>query len=228
MLQKLYVIELFLFYRFNELNETEEEKKETISKKKKKKKKKPIKDVFKVEEVSPENNNETKNIKENYSNQFKDKAVEDCEKNHTSPSQKSNKITKTRAVKKLQKMPIKNGNKVAKNVAKGEIIKKSLIKNGKKDVSNNKKLNKNIQKGENQKGNHTPDSKKMNKVFKKGEKRKLDHIKNGPNKKPKFSDKKFKSNKEPSALESMTDDRLLAYGINPKKFRNKLKFGNKQ
>lgn len=54
----------------------------------------------------------------------------------------------------------------------------------------------------------------------------MDHTQNGSNKKRKFSDKKYKSNKEPSALESMTDDRLKAYGINPKKFRNKLKFGN--
>jgi len=53
----------------------------------------------------------------------------------------------------------------------------------------------------------------------------MDHTQNKLNKKRKFSEK-YKSNKEPSVLESMTDDRLKAYGINPKKFRNKLKFGN--
>ncbi|XP_025414385.1 protein KRI1 homolog [Sipha flava] len=206
----------------NELNEIQEENKETISKKNKKKKKKPVKNIFKVEEVSPENNNETKDIKENNSYQFKDTIVEDCEKDQTSPSQNTKKI------KKFEKKFTQNGNEVAKNVEKGETIKKDLIANGKKDIANDKKCNKNIKKGENKNVNRTPDSKKINKVFKKGEKRKIDHIKNGSNKKRKFSDKKFKSNKESSALELMTDDRLKAYGINPKKFRNKLKFGNKQ
>lgn len=55
----------------------------------------------------------------------------------------------------------------------------------------------------------------------------MDNTQNGSNKKRKFTDKKYKFNNEPSALESITDDRLKAYGINPKKFRNKLKFGNK-
>lgn len=54
----------------------------------------------------------------------------------------------------------------------------------------------------------------------------MDHTQNGSNKKRKFADKNHRPTKEPSALESMTDDRLKAYGINPKKFRNKIKFGN--
>ncbi|XP_050439491.1 protein KRI1 homolog [Adelges cooleyi] len=60
----------------------------------------------------------------------------------------------------------------------------------------------------------------------KGVKRKLDQFSNRMNKRKKMAHKNYRQTKEPTALESMTDDRLQAYGINPKKFRNKLKFSN--
>lgn len=199
-----------LFYRSNKPDEIQEEKKEIVTKKKKKKKK-PVKNVFKVEDVLPEN-----------SNQLKNKIVEDCKK--VIPPQNIRKITKTKQVKKLQNISSQNESKVLKITENGK-----MCENRKKDYTpNKKKMIKNIKKDEKQKVVSTPDDKKIINNVKIGEKRKKDYInKNGSNKKRKFSDKKFKSNKEPSALESMTDDRLKAYGINPKKFRNKLKFGNK-
>lgn len=94
-------------------------------------------------------------------------------------------------------------------------------------VQKKKKMIPKVKKDEHQ-TKHTQNKNKITKNDYNSKKRKIDHTVNGSNKKRKFSDKKFKSNKEPSALESMTDDRLKAYGINPKKFRNKLKFGNNQ
>lgn len=91
-------------------------------------------------------------------------------------------------------------------------------------ISNNIK---NVNKSEEQNIGNTFNYNKITKNINKGEKRKMDCIQNVSNKKRKFIDKKYKCNREPSALESITDDRLKAYGINPKKFRNKLKFGNK-
>jgi len=217
---------------FDEPNETGEEKKETtaLKKKKKKNKKKPAKNVFKVEDL-PNNSNEFHNGKTNISKQLQNENGEECQIDHT-----------------------QNESKVIKNIVKDEKHqidhtenKKEIIKNIKKDekhqidhLENKKKIVKHIKNGENVHINRTQNKNKVvkknekfqkhqdqckSKNVKKGEKRKMDHNQNGLNKKRKFSEK-YKPNKEPSALESMTDDRLKAYGINPKKFRNKLKFGN--
>ncbi|XP_050529809.1 protein KRI1 homolog [Daktulosphaira vitifoliae] len=74
----------------------------------------------------------------------------------------------------------------------------------------------------------TKDLKKKNMSINKnkGVKRKLEPTLNSFNKKKKTHNKQY-NEKEPSVLESLTDDRLKAYGINPKKFRNKLKYSNK-
>lgn len=122
---------------------------------------------------------------------------------------------------------IKNGEKEQNNLAENETTKniKKDEKHQKKLIDTKNKIIKIDKKSQKQKMDNSQNKNNVTNI-KKGEKRKMDHIHKGPNKKQKFSDKKYKSNKEPSALESMTDDRLKAYGINPKKFRNKLKFGN--
>lgn len=171
-----------------------------------------MKNVFKVEEVLPKSSDNLQNDKGNNSQQLTNKT-------------KSMEITQSNSILKNVKKAennkidsIQSENKIVKNIKKTEDnkIKNTQIEN--KIVKNNKK---------------TKDSKifqaqNKNKTIKKGEKRKLNHTQNESHKKQKFSVKKYKPNKEPSALESMTDDRLKAYGINPKKFRNKLKFGNNQ
>jgi len=204
----------YLCFRLNEVDETQEESKEVTITKKKKKKKKPMKNVFKVEEVLPKNSNNLQNDKGNNSQQLTNKTK-------FMKITQSNSISKN--VEKAENSKIDSAqseNKIVKNIkkTKDSTIENTQIEN--KIVKNNKK---------------TEDSKivivqtqNKNNTIKKGEKRKLNHTQNGLHKKQKFSVKKYKLNKEPSALESMTDDRLKAYGINPKKFRNKLKFGNNQ
>ncbi|KAF0750345.1 protein KRI1, partial [Aphis craccivora] len=211
----------------NEVDETQEESKE-VTTKKKKKKKKPMKNVFKVEEVLPKSSDNLQNDKGNNSQQLTNKTksmkitqsnsilknVKKAENNKIDSTQSSeNKIVKN--IKKTEDSKIENTqieNKIVKSNKKTKDSKIENTQNENKIIKNNKK---------------TEDSKivqTQNKNIKKGEKRKLNHTQNGSHKKQKFSVKKYKPNKEPSALESMTDDRLKAYGINPKKFRNKLKF----
>ncbi|XP_026812565.1 protein KRI1 homolog [Rhopalosiphum maidis] len=194
----------------DEVNETQEENKE-ITTKKKKKKKKSTKNVFKVEEVLLKNNDDLQNKKGNNNNQL-------TKKTKFMKNTQNNSIIKN--VKKTENNKIDNtqNNSSIKNVKK--------VENNKIDNTRNEnKIIKNIKKTEDSKIDQIQNK---NKTLKKGEKRKLNHTQNGSHKKQKFSVKKYKSNKEPSALESMTDDRLKAYGINPKKFRNKLRFGNNQ
>jgi len=57
------------FFRFNEVDEIQEDNKEIVTTKKKKKKKKPIKNVFKVEEILPKNNDGLQNGKESINKQ---------------------------------------------------------------------------------------------------------------------------------------------------------------
>lgn len=171
-----------LFFRLNEIDETQEEKKENGTKKKKKKNK-SIKNVFK-EEVVPKTSDKQ--------NGEKVKNVDQTQNEH-----KVNKTPKERKVTKNKKM-----NKPIKNVFKVEDV---LPKNN--DELQNRKTN-----------NSKQLINKTRLLMKNGKK----------GQKQKFSVKKYKPNKEPSALESMSDDRLKAYGINPKKFRNKLRFGNNQ
>ncbi len=47
------------------------------------------------------------------------------------------------------------------------------------------------------------------------------------NRKHSSKEKKHKKKKNKNVLQSMTDERLSAYGINPKKFHKKLKYSNK-
>lgn len=197
-----------LFYRFEEDDDSKEETKKIIKKKKKKSKK----NVFKVEDVQ---NNSSRHQNGKGNTEFKNENGKNCQKIFT---QNDNKIINN--IKKNENCPkdyIKKKNSSIKNVEKGE----------KQNVDYNINKNK-IVKNNNNFGKHQDFSGKITKANKKGKKRKMDHSKNGSNEKKTFSNKKYKVNKEPNALESMTDDRLKAYGINPKKFRNKLKFGNSQ
>lgn len=193
-----------------------------------------MKNVFKVEEVLPKDNDDLENGKGNNSKQTTNNIK--CMKN----TQKEHKTINN--IKKSEKSKIvhtQNDNSILKNVKKAE---NSKIDN----TQNENKINKNVKKAKEIKIDQTQNKNQViknvkksekskiistqnkNKTVKKGEKRKIDHTRNGLLKKQKFSVKKFKPNKEPSALESMTDERLKAYGINPKKFRNKLRFGNNQ
>jgi len=230
----MYVLFTFLIFRINEVDEIQEDNKEIVTTKKKKKKKKPIKNVFKVEEVIPKNSDGLQNGKGSNSKQLTDKSklkkntqnehkmiknVKKTENGKTDNTQKENIIIKN--VKKPENSKInntQNENKIVKNAKKAEDSKIDQTPNKNQTINNFKKTEKD-------KINSTQNK---NKTVKKGEKRKIDHTQNGLYKKQKFSVKKYKPNKEPSALESMTDDRLKAYGINPKKFRNKLRFGNNQ
>lgn len=199
-------------FRFVDADETQE--KETAIKKKKKKKK-SSKNVFKVE-VLPNNSNTLQNENGNISKQIKNDnpIIKNCKKIQIDHTQSGNKIVKN--VKKVEKHSTENENEIIEHV-------KNDIKYQMNFTQNKYKIIKNIKRS----GKHLIDhSENKNKNVKRGEKRKMDHTQNGLNKKRKFFDKKFKFNKEPSTLESLTDDRLKAYGINPKKFRNKLKFGN--
>lgn len=201
-----------LCFRLNEVDETQEESKEVTTTKKKKKKKKPMKNVFQVEEVLPKSSDNLQNDKGNNSQQLTNKT-------------KSMKITQSNSI-------LKNVKKAENNKINSTQSENKIVKNNKKtkdskieNTQNENKIIKNNKKTEDSKIVQTQNK---NKTIIKGEKRKLNHTQNGSHKKQKFSVKKYKPNKEPSALESMTDDRLKAYGINPKKFRNKLKFGNNQ
>ncbi|KAE9535076.1 hypothetical protein AGLY_008368 [Aphis glycines] len=195
----------------NEVDETQEESKEVTTTKKKKKKKKPMKNVFQVEEVLPKSSDNLQNDKGNNSQQLTNKT-------------KSMKITQSNSI-------LKNVKKAENNKIDSTRSETKIVKNNKKtkdskieNTQNENKIIKNNIKTEDSKIVQTQNK---NKTIIKGEKRKLNHTQNGSHKKQKFSVKKYKPNKEPSALESMTDDRLKAYGINPKKFRNKLKFVNR-
>lgn len=195
-----------LFYRFEENDDSKEETKKIIKKKKKFKK-----NVFKVEDV--QNNSGThKNGKGD--KELNNENDKNCQKIFI---QNDNKITNN--IKEDENCPkdyIKNKNSSIKNVDKGENHNVDYNMNKNKIVKNNDNC-----------GKHQDLSGKITTANKKN-KQKMDHSKNGSNKKKKFLNKKYKANKEPNALELMTDDRLKAYGINPKKFRNKLKFGNNQ
>jgi len=195
---------LFCFCRLDEANETQGEIKETI-----KKKKKSRKNVFKVEDI-PNNNCELQNEKISKKLENKSKITKNREKHQEDSYQNDNKTTIN--IKKGKKDQTQNKKTNLKIVQDGEKCQSGPTQNQNKMIKNNEKGKRHIE-------NKTKANKKV-------EKRKMDHIQNGSNKKRKFSDRKFKPNKELSAIESMTDDRLKAYGINPKKFRNKLKFGN--
>lgn len=195
-----------LFYRFEENDDSKEETKKIIKKKTKKSKK----NVFKVEDV--QNNS----------------SIHQNEKGNTGLNNENG--------KNCQKICIQNDNKITNNIKKDENSPKDYIKNKNSSIKNVEKvekhnvdynMNKNkILKNNDNCGKHKDSSGKITKANKKGIKRKMDYSKNGSNEKKKFSNKKYKTNKGgPSNLESMSDDRLKAYGINPKKFRNKLKYG---
>lgn len=126
----------------------------------------------------------------------------------------------------------RNGNKMIKNNENPEIDKilneNKIIKTNKKDKNQqiNHIQNDNILNVKKQKNDASQNKNKIINNVTKSLKRKIDRVQNGSKKKQKFLSKKHKpNNKEASVLETMTDDRLKAYGINPKKFRNKLKFG---
>lgn len=204
-----------LFYRFIDSAETQDEKKETTLKKKKKK---SAKNIFKVEEVLPKKMNklQNKNGTNTKQTESKNHNIKNSEKNHSDLSQNGNEIVED--VKKVKILPIDGHTEKEKKI----------IKHVKNDVKhkidlNKKKIIKNVEISEKRQMDH---SQNKNKNVNNGEKRKNDYTQNKLSKKRKFSDKNYKSVKEPSALESISDDRLKAYGINPKKFRNKLKFGN--
>ncbi|XP_027853272.1 protein KRI1 homolog [Aphis gossypii] len=194
----------------NEVDETQEESKEVTTTTKKKKKKKPMKNVFQVEEVLPKSSDNLQNDKGNNSQQLTNKT-------------KSMKITQSNSI-------LKNVKKAENNKIDSTQSETKIVKNNKKTkdskIENTQNENKIIKNNKKTEDSKTVQTQNKNKTIIKGEKRKLNHTQNGSHKKQKFSVKKYKPNKEPSALESMTDDRLKAYGINPKKFRNKLKFGN--
>lgn len=216
---------------FNEVDETKEENSEKVTTKKKKKKKKPIKNIFKVEEVLPQNSDDFQNKKGNNSIQLTNKIK------FMKNTQTEHKIIKK--AENSKKVQTQNDHSILKNIKKPENNKIDniqnkikIIKNVKKpedskldQIQNKNKIIRNVKKTDNDKINCNQN---QNKTVKNGKKRKIDHTQNKLHKKQKFSVKKYKPNKEPSALESMTDDRLKAYGINPKKFRNKLKFSNNQ
>lgn len=199
-----------LCFRLNEVDETQEESKEVTTTTKKKKKKKPMKNVFQVEEVLPKSSDNLQNDKGNNSQQLTNKT-------------KSMKITQSNSI-------LKNVKKAENNKIDSTQSETKIVKNNKKTkdskIENTQNENKIIKNNKKTEDSKTVQTQNKNKTIIKGEKRKLNHTQNGSHKKQKFSVKKYKPNKEPSALESMTDDRLKAYGINPKKFRNKLKFGN--
>lgn len=195
---------LFCLCRLDEGNATQEEIKETISKKKKSRK-----NVFKVEDI-PNNNCEHQNEKRFKKLEIKSKITKNREKHQKDSYQNHNKSTIN--IKNGKKDQTQNKKANLKIVQDSEICQSDSTQNQNKMIKNNEKGKRHIE-------NKTKANKKV-------EKRKMDHTRNGSNKKRKFSDMNFKPNKELSAIESMTDDRLKAYGINPKKFRNKLKFGN--
>lgn len=197
----------------------------------KKKKKKIVKNVFIVEDLS--NNNDVLRIgKENNSKQLKNK-----NKTITNVINGEKQLNLNNTENKIIKYIKKNEKQKIDHIQHNNNVKKMK----KQKIDHTQNNNKNISNNEKQITNHTQDKNKIIKNIKKSKKqkmdntlkiknlkkRKMDYAQNGSNKKQKFMEKNYKSNKETNALESITDDRLKAYGINPKKFRNKLKFGSK-
>lgn len=173
-----------------------------------KKKKKRAVNVFKVEEDLPNSSNELHNRKMKNNKQLQNKNSNECQVDHTP---KESKIIRNTKKDKIHKI---NYTENDKNVIKH-------IKNKEKRQTNHTQNNhKDIKKEVSSQKYHNQDKSKN---IKKGVKRKINLTQNGLNKKQKFSEKY-----KPNVLESMTDDRLKAYGINPKKFRNKLKFGKNE
>ncbi|CAG9838163.1 unnamed protein product [Diabrotica balteata] len=135
-------------------------------------------------------------------------ATEPTEENKTSENgTESSKNDTSAESKEVQKESENNSNKKKKKKKK----KKNSIVDNHTDTSSDKALNSNLP---NEKGAIEING---NKSFNKNKRKHADGQEFGKRKKPKFS-------KEQNKSLSISDARLSAYGINPKKFKNKIKY----